>query len=270
LRKLLITAKLPRSSYYYHLGHLHEPEKHSGEQEAIRQICVEKKGRYGYRRVTIELHHRGIQTNHKLVMKLMKQAHLTCVLREKKYHSYRGKVGKIARNLLNRDFRAVRPNSKWTTDVTEFKLLGQKLYLSPILDLFNGEIISYTLSKSPNFNQVAEMLNTAFQRIPDNCQLILHSDQGWQYQMLIYQKMLKDKGIQQSMSRKGNCYDNSVMENFFGILKSEFYYNRRFSSIEQFSKELSEYIDYYNNLMIKVKLKGLSPVQFRTQSFIST
>ncbi len=270
MRTLLITAKLPRSSYYYHLGHLCEPEKHSSEQEAIKQICVENKGRYGYRRVTLELHHRGFQTNHKLVMKLMKQANLTCMLREKKYHSYRGEVGKIAPNLLKRDFKALRPNSKWTTDITEFKLLGQKLYLSPIMDLFNGEIISYTVSCNPSFHPVNQMLKDAFQKIPDDTRLILHSDQGWQYQMRPYQKMLKAKGVRQSMSRKGNCYDNSVMENFFGILKTEFYHKWKFSSITQFSNELSEYIDYYNNRRIKVKLKGLSPVQFRTQSFIST
>mgnify|MGYP000949857571 FL=1 len=138
------------------------------------------------------------------------------------------------------------------------------------MDLFNREIISYTLSKSPNFHQITEMLRSAFQRLPDDTHLILHSDQGWQYQMRSYQKMLKDKGIRQSMSRRGNCYDNCVMENFFGILKSEFYHNKKFSSIEQFSKELCDYIDYYNNRRIKVKLKGLSPVQFRTQSFIPT
>lgn len=270
MSKLLITAKLPRSSYYYHLGHLCEPEKHRDEQEAIKQICVENKGRYGYRRVTLELHHRGFNTNHKLVMKLMKQAQLTCLLREKKYRSYRGKLGKIAPNLLKRDFSAFWPNAKWTTDITEFKLLGHKLYLSPILDLFNGEIISYTLSSSPSFHPVTEMLKGAFQKIPDNTHLILHSDQGWQYQMKPYQKMLKDKGIRQSMSRKGNCYDNSVIENFFGLLKSEFYHNQKFASIDHFSKELSDYIDYYNNRRIKVKLKGLSPIQFRTQSFIST
>lgn len=267
---LLIIAEVPRSSYYYHLGHLYEPEKHSSEQEAIKQICVENKDRYGYRRVTLELHHRGFQTNHKLVMKLMKQAHLTCMLREKRYHSYRGKVGKIAPNLLKRDFKAMKPNLKWTTDITEFKLMGQKIYLSPIMDLFNGEIISYAISYHPSFHPVAEMLKGAFQKIPDDTQLILHSDQGWQYQMRPYQKMLKDKGIRQSMSRKGNCYDNSVMENFFGILKTEFFHKRKFSSIYQFSTELSEYIDYYNNRRIKGKLKGLSPIQFRSQSFFST
>ena len=231
---------------------------------------MENKGRYGYRRVTIELRHRGFNTNHKLVMKLMKQANLTCMRKVKKYRSYRGEVGKIAPNLLKRDFRANKPNLKWVTDITQFKLFDQKLYLSPILDLFNSEIISYTLSKSPNFDLITKMLNNAFKRIPNDTHLLLHSDQGWHYQMQDYQKMLNDKGVRQSMSRKGNCYDNSVMENFFGILKTEFYYRRKFSSIDHFTKELSEYIDYYNNRRIKVKLKGLSPIQFRTQSFIST
>jgi putative transposase len=267
---LLKIAKVPRSSYYYHLVHLDEPEKHSCEREAIKQICDEHKGRYGYRRVTLELRHRGLRINHKVVMKLMKQEHLTCQLRPKKYHSYRGQLGRIARNHLRRDFKAEKPNMKWVTDVTEFKLFGQKLYLSPILDLFNGEIISYTLSKNPNFQQITEMLKLAFQKVPDNTQLILHSDQGWQYQMRPYQKILKDKGIKQSMSRKGNCYDNSVMENFFGLLKSEFFYNQKFSSVDHFISELSGYIDYYNNRRIKVKLKGLSPIQYRTQSFITS
>jgi transposase InsO family protein len=203
-------------------------------------------------------------------MKLMKQEHLTCMLRKKKYHSYQGQLGKIAPNLLSRDFKAERPNLKWTTDITEFKLLGKKLYLSPIMDLFNGEIVSYSLSKNANFQQIINMLQNAFQKVQITHKLILHSDQGWQYQMKPYQKILKDQGIQQSMSRRGNCYDNSVMENFFGLLKTEFYYNHKFSSIESFEKELSEYIDYYNNRRIKVKLKGLSPIQFRTQSFVSS
>ena len=136
-------------------------------------------------------------------MKLMKQAHLTCMLRVKKYHSYRGEVGRIAPNLLKREFKANKPNLKWVTDITQFKLLGQKLYLSPILDLFNSEIISYTLSKSPNFHQITNMLQSAFQKIPNDSRLILHSDQGWHYQMRVYQKMLKDKGIRQRYVQKG-------------------------------------------------------------------
>lgn len=267
---LLIIAKLPRSSYFYHLKHFSDQQKYQQEREEIRKICEENDGLYGYRRVTYELRNRGYNLNHKLVMKLMKQEKLTCKIRAKKYRSYRGSVGKVAPNLLNRQFKAESPNAKWATDITEFKVHGQKFYLSPIMDLYNYEIISYSLSRSPNFSQIITMLKDAFQKIPDNTQLILHSDQGWQYQMKQYRGMLQDKGIRQSMSRKGNCYDNSVIENFFGILKSEFFYNHTFDSIEQFSNSLVKYIEYYNHRRIKVKLNGLSPVQFRTQSIIST
>lgn len=145
-------------------------------------------------------------------------------------------------------------------------MFGTKLYLSPILDMYNGEIISYTISEHPVLNQILDMLNKAFLKIPDNTNLIFHSDQGWQYQHSQYQKRLQQKGIRQSMSRKGNCLDNSVMENFFGLLKSELLYLREFSSIEEFRIELERYIDYYNNKRIKCKLKGLSPVQYRIQS----
>jgi transposase InsO family protein len=207
--------------------------------------------------------------NHKTVQRLMKKLGIVCRVRMKKYKSYKGAVGKIAPNLLERNFTASKPNEKWVTDVTEFSLFGEKLYLSPILDLFNGEIISYNLNKNPNFAQTVDMLNQAFSRIPNNTGLILHSDQGWQYQMKRYQNMLADKGIRQSMSRKGNCLDNAVMENFFGHLKSELLYLDKFTSVEHFVAELEEYIDYYNNRRIKAKLKGLSPVLYRTQALSS-
>ena len=171
---------------------------------------------------------------------------------------------------MKRHFKAVKPNTKWATDITQFEVQGQKLYLSPILDLYNGEIVSYSLSKTPDFRLVIDMLQQAFRKIPDHAALMLHSDQGWQYQMKPYQRILKEKGITQSMSRRGNCYDNCVIENFFGLLKTEFFCNQSFSSVEVFQEELNEYITYYNNSRIKVKLKGLSPVQFRTQSFVST
>ena len=267
---LLQIAHLPRSSYYYHAARLPRPPKHVAEREAIHQICAEHKGRYGYRRVTLTLHQRGYRTNHKLVMKLMREEHLRCMLRPQKYRSYRGEVGKVAPNRLNRRFRATQPNTKWATDITEFKVQGQKLYLSPILDLFNGEIVSYSISKTPDFRLVMDMLQQALRKIPDLGPLLLHSDQGWHYQMKPYQMLLKENGITQSMSRKGNCYDNSVIENFFGLLKSELYNNQSFPSVESFQNELDQYIDYYNNSRIKVKLKGLSPVQFRTQSLVPT
>ena len=147
----------------------------------------------------------------------MKELGLFCRVRMKKYHSYKGEVGKIAPNLLNRDFRAEKPNQKWVTDVTEFSLFGEKLYLSPILDLCSRDLVSYTISDRPVLNMVTAMLDKAFEKIPDGTGLILHSDQGWQYQHKQYQRMLQKKGIQQSMSRKGNCLGNAVMENFFGL-----------------------------------------------------
>lgn len=199
----------------------------------------------------------------------MNDLHLKCMVRAKKYRSYKGEIGKIAPNIIERDFRAEAPNEKWTTDITEFALYGTKLYLSPILDMYNGKIISYSISTRPILDQVMEMLDKAFEKIPDSTDLIFHSDQGWQYQHKRYQNRLKNKGIRQSMSRKGNYLDNSVMENFFGLLKSELLYLREFSSMEEFHIELEEYIDYYNNRRIKSKLKGLSPVQYRLQSSLA-
>jgi transposase InsO family protein len=214
----------------------------------------------------MELHNRGYVINHKTVQKLLKQLGLKCEIRRKKYRSYKGTVGKIAPNILKRNFAASKPNQKWVTDVTEFAVKDTKIYLSPILDLYNGEIISYNISLHPTFHQTLDMLDKAFEKIPDNSNLILHSDQGWQYQMKQYQARLKQKGIVQSMSRKGNCLDNSVMENFFGLLKTEMYYKHTFDSAEHLIADIEEYIDYYNNKRIKSKLKGLSPVQYRIQS----
>lgn len=223
-------------------------------------------GRYGYRRITMEMRNRGYIINHKTVQKLMKKLNLKCMVRVKKYRSYRGQIGKVAPNLINRDFHASAPNKKWTTDITEFSLFGKKIYLSPILDMYNGEIVSYTLSERPILSPVIEMLDSAFERIPDNSGVILHSDQGWQYQHKQYQARLAKKGVIQSMSRKGNCLDNAIMENFFGLLKSELLYLRDFKDIDEFVEELEKYIYYYNNKRIKSKLKGLSPVEYRIKS----
>ena len=259
-------AEMPRSTYYYYIKQMKRPDKYADIKNEIQVIYHENQGRYGYRRITMELRNRGYQINHKTVQRLMKILGLKCMVRMKKYRSYKGQVGKIAPNLLQRNFKAEKSNQKWTTDITEFSLFGTKLYLSPVLDMYNGEIVSYSISNAPVLNQVMDMLDKAFAKIPDNTQLIFHSDQGWQYQHKAYQQRLKDKGIRQSMSRKGNCLDNAVMENFFGLLKSELLYLREFSSLEEFQIELEKYIDYYNNKRIKSKLKGLSPVQYRIQS----
>ena len=238
-------------------------------KEIIADIYHTNKGRYGYRRITIELRKRNIILNHKTVQRLMKELGLVCHVRMKKYRSYKGEIGKIAPNLLNRDFSAEKPNLKWVTDVTEFCLFGEKIYLSPILDLHSSDLVSYTISDRPVLGMVTSMLEKAFETIPENTNLILHSDQGWQYQHKQYQQMLQKKGIRQSMSRKGNCLDNAVMENFFGLLKSELLYLQEFSSMEHFRHELVEYLDYYNNRRIKVKLKGLPPAIHRQQALLA-
>lgn len=243
-----------------------QPDKYTEVKSVICQIFHENKGRYGYRRITMELHNRGYTINHKTVQKLMRQCGIKCEIRKRRYRSYKGAIGKIAPNELNRNFKASRPNQKWVTDVTEFAIKDKKIYLSPILDLYNGEIISYNISFNPTFHQIMDMLDKAFAKAPDVTGLILHSDQGWQYQMKHYQLRLKEKGIVQSMSRKGNCLDNSVMENFFGLLKTEMFYKHEFESAEHLISEIETYIDYYNNKRIKGKLKGLSPVQYRIQS----
>lgn len=266
---LLKVADLARSTFYYHVKQLERADKYAAIKQEISIVYAENRKRIGYRRVTLELHNRGHRINHKTVQRLMKELGLFCQVRMKKYNSYRGKSGEIAPHLLQRNFHASRPNEKWVTDVTEFSLFGQKLYLSPILDLYNQEIISYNISHQPRFAQTVDMLKQAFEKIPDGNGLILHSDQGWQYQMKPYQRMLKSKGIQQSMSRKGNCLDNAVMENFFGILKSELLYLQEFSSMEHFKLELIEYLDYYNHRRIKQKLKGMCPVQYRLHALQS-
>ncbi|VPC22290.1 IS3-Spn1, transposase [Streptococcus pneumoniae] len=237
----------------------------------IQTIYNEHKGNYGYRRIHLELRNRGFVVNHKKVQRLMRILGLTARIRcKRKYSSYQGEIGKKAENLIQRQFEASRPMEKCYTDVTEFAIPNstQKLYLSPVLDGFNSEIIAYHLSTSPNLEQVQTMLEQAFkEKHYENT--ILHSDQGWQYQHDSYHRFLESKGIQASMSRKGNSPDNGMMESFFGILKSEMFYGyeKSFRSLENLEQAIVDYIDYYNNKRIKVKLKGLSPVQYRTKSF---
>ena len=257
---------MARSVFYYHLKYLKTDDKYAMEKEIIKAIYHEHKGRYGYRRVTAEMRNRGFVINHKTVQRLMAEMCLKSRIRKVRYHSYKGEVGKIAPNIIARNFAAEAPNRKWATDVTQINIGAVKLYLSPILDMFNGEIISYNISRSPNMEQVYDMLDKAFARFDSLEGLILHSDQGWQYQHLGYWQRLTEHHIIQSMSRKGNCLDNAMAENFFGIMKSELLYAEEFESAEAFMRALEEYIEYYNNKRIKSRLKGKSPVQYRTLS----
>ena len=232
---------MAKSTYYYYHKKSQVKDKYQEIKEWIKSIYHQHKGRLGYRRITLEIRNKGFVINHKTVLRLMKVLGLKSLIRIRKYKSYKGEHGKIAPNILHRDFKAAEPNQKWATDITEFNVKGKKLYLSPIIDLFNGEIISYELSESPNFEQVANMLTKSFKKIRKNTNLILHSDQGWQYQMKQYQRILKDKGVVQSMSRRGNCLDNAIIENFFGIIKSELFYLKKYTSITELKKEIIEY-----------------------------
>ena len=261
---MLRHIKMARSTYYYNVARIEATDRYQAERKRISEIFAQHHKRYGYRRVCIQLRNEGYTINHKTVQKLMQEMLLKSVVRRVKYRSYKGEVGRIAVNVLYRDFNTQAPNRKWATDVTEIKVGDRKAYLSPILDMYNGEIISYTISDSPNLRMVMNMVNSAIKKVKPLEGLILHSDQGWHYQHAQYQLTLKRNGIIQSMSRKGNCLDNAMMENFFGIMKSELLYLQKFKDMEHFKRELKKYIHYYNNDRIKLRLQGKSPVQYRT------
>ena len=257
---------MARSVYYYWRKALQRPDAYASEKGLIEAVFLKHKGRYGYRRIMWALRAQGCWLNHKTVQKLMGQLGLKSTVRPKRYKSYRGQLSRVAPNTLDRCFETAKPNTKWVTDVSEFNIRGQKVFLSPILDLYNREIVSYQVATTPHLKMVMTMLDRAFARLKEHEGLILHSDQGWQYQMDEYRKALSEQGIGLSMSRRGNCHDNAVMENFFGIMKSEFFHGHQFANVDAFISELHDYISYYNHDRIKVKLKGLSPVDYRTQA----
>ena len=257
---------MSRSTYYYQQKRLRELDKYREVKEQIKSIFERNKGRYGYRRVHITLLQQGTLLNHKTTQKLMKSMGLKGKQRKHKYRSYKGEVGKVSANILNRQFESQKPFEKLVTDVTEFHVCNEKVYLSPVMDLFNREIVAHSISRSPSFAQTKVMLEQLFEKLPKEATPLMHSDQGWQYQMREYQSMLKEHNITQSMSRKGNCLDNSVMENFFGRLKTEMFIGETFSSVDDFQQKLEEYICYFNNERVSLKLKGMSPVQYRTHS----
>ena len=266
-------SKLPRSTYYYYLKQSKKEDKYFVEKQEIIEIFETNKARYGYRRILVVLRQKGYIINHKTVLKLMRSLNLRGKQSKNgKYHSYKGEVGKIADNIINRDFSTEKPLEKWTTDVSQFNLPWGKCYFSPILDMNTNEIISYNLSLHPNMEQIKDMLHKAFERFPSVQGLIMHSDQGWQYQHMTYRNELQQHGIIQSMSRKGNCYDNCVMETFFGRLKNEMFYGseKEYTSFESFATAMDEYIDYYNNRRIQVKTKWMPPSKFREASMMAS
>lgn len=264
--RLLKAVDMARSSFFYHKAALAAVDKYAAAKAIIKAHYVAHDGNYGYRRMTAALHQLGEKINHKTVCRLMGELGMKSLVKIKKYRSFKGEAGRTTPNLLNRKFNAKRARHKLVTDVTEFKVAGRKLFLSPVMDLFNGEIIAWEINTRPVYEMVDKMLMKVLDVLKPGEKAMLHSDQGWQYQMEKYRQKLKDNNIKQSMSRKGNCHDNASMESFFGLLKSEFFHRKKFSSLEELEAGLAKYIDYYNYDRIKLKLGGLSPVQFRLQA----
>jgi len=252
--------------FYYQLKANQKPDSYEHELALIKTVFHEHKGRYGYRRVHLALKRQGLSLNHKTVQRLMMQLNLKSTVRPKKYSSYKGGTGTTAPNVLERDFSATKPDEKWATDVTEFKVKEQKVYLSPVIDLFTKEIVAYKIAKNSRLPLVTDMLKDAIKKLDKYSKPIVHSDQGWQYRHKDYQKQLATHGLIQSMSRKGNCLDNAVAENFFGLLKTEMYHRQQFTDADELIEKLEEYIEYYNTKRIKVKLKGLTPIEYRNQA----
>lgn len=257
-------AGLARSTYYYHLAGLSKPDKHAALKAAITESFERSKHCYGYRQVRLDLQAAGWMVSNKLVLKLMRVLGLRSkVRRRKKYVSYQGDRGKIAANLLDRTFVIDRPDTVYVSDVTEFAVAGRKLYLSPIMDLHDRTILSYSLSVSPTVAFTVASLKEALGDRQFHKKLLVHTDQGLQYQHAQWQAVLKDHGAVQSMSRKGNCYDNAIMENFFGQLKTEMFYGRHFHSVEELAEEIRAHIHWYNTKRRQTRLSGLAPMEYR-------
>ncbi|MEB3429003.1 IS3 family transposase [Citroniella saccharovorans] len=275
LKDLLKQFNFPKSTYMYWQKRFDRKNKDEAFENQIKKMRKDNPN-YGYRRIHAMLRRLGILINKKKVQRLVQKLKLQVTnfaRKSRKYYSYKGTVGKVAPNRIKRRFKTSVVHQKITTDTSEFKyyetdkygnMQVKKLYLNPFLDMFNGEIISYSITTSPTLDAIITSLEEAISKTSD-CKFkrIFHSDQGWAYQLKQYTEKLESNGILQSMSRKGNCLDNSPMENFFGILKQEIYYGRTFKSFNELKKTIEEYIKYYNEDRIKEKLGYLSPVEYR-------
>ena len=254
-----------RSTFYAWDKARKAPDKYARAQELIKKIHDEHKGRYGYRRMKVALSKHGVDLHQNTVRKLMGLLSLKSLQRIKRYKSFKGNVGVVAPDLLQRDFSAEAPNQKWATDVTEFKLGYIKLYLSTIKDLFNREIVAHEMSLRPTMEMVKSMLKKGLAKLVPGQRPILHSDQGWHYQMPDYRKMLSDQDVVQSMSRKGNCLDNASMESFFAVLKTECFHKQKFADMDALKKTINEFIRYYNTQRISNVLGGLTPLEYKVK-----
>lgn len=257
---------MPKATYMYWQKQFNKENPDKKVEDKILEIREQNKD-YGYRRMCGELRNQGLLVNKKKVQRIMQKFNLqvtSFTRKSRKYNSYKGKVGAIAPNRIRRRFNTNIPHQKITTDTSEFKhyeidnkghMTMHKLYLDPFMDMCNGEIISFGIDKRPSVINVMNALEKAIEITSDYpYRRTFHSDQGWAYQIKVYSHRLSEECIFQSMSRKGNCHDNSVMENFFGLLKQEIYYGVVYYSYKELKSEIEKYIKYYNEQRIKQKL----------------
>lgn len=266
---------MPKATYMYRQKRFHRENPDKEIEEKIQEIRKNNKD-YGYRRMLGELKNQGYCINKKKVQRIMQKLGLqvtSYTRKSRKYSSYKGKIGTIAPNRIRKRFHTNILHQKITTDTTEFKyyevdskgqMTMRKLYLDPFMDMCNGEMLSYGIDKKPSAKNVMDALDKAIKITSDYpYRRTFHSNQGWTYQMKAYSHRLKEERIFQSMSRKGNCLDNSIMENFFGLLKQEIYYGVVYYSFDELKLEIERFIKYYNEQRIKEKLRWMSPVQYR-------
>lgn len=264
---LLQIAELPRSTFYDHRRRLKRVDPQADLKEAIRGAFASANGAYGHRRILAVLIRQGWRVSKKTVLKLMRTLGLQCpVRRRKRYNSFRGEVGEAADNVLNRQFATEVKHTKWATDVTEFKIGKSKIYLSPILDLYDNRVISATAGPSPSVKMITDGLRTAIDSLQPGEKPLVHSDQGFQYRHALWQNTLRKAGLTQSMSRKGTCLDNAVIEGFFSHLKEEWFRIQQPETIDEFQAGLTEYLRWWNTTRIQQRLGYLSPDEYRAQT----
>jgi transposase InsO family protein len=272
LRELREQLQMPRSSYFYHRARLRSPEKYAQVRSAIADLFEANKRRYGYRRIRVALQRTGLLVSEKIIRRIMAEEGLTVVsIRRRTYSSYKGEISPAVDNVVDRDFHADAPNTKWLTDITEFPLPAGKAYLSPMIDCFDGMVVSWTIGTSPDAELVNAMLDTAIAGLPEGEHPIVHSDRGSQYRWPGWISRMDHAGLTRSMSKKACTADNAACEGFFGRLKNEMYYNRTWNgtSMQEFIEVVDEYINWYNQKRIKLSLGGLSPAEYRQSLWVA-
>lgn len=266
LNELLLQLELSKSSYCYQAKAMRTPDRYADLRAQIKTIFEENYRAYGYCRIYAELRKEGTVVSEKVIRRIMAQENLSVYRsKTKKYNSYRGEITPAVDNLLKRDFYAATPNAKWLTDITEFGLPAGKVYLSPIIDCFDGLVVSWSIGTSPDAELVNSMLDDALSLLKETEQLVIHTDRGCHYRWPGWISRMKQAGLTRSISKKGCSPDNSAREGFFGRLKNELYYGRSWFgvTVDQFVGVLNTYIRWYNEKRIKTSLGGMSPVEYR-------